>query len=233
MDINMDTSRGQFFVLEGIDASGKTEQFNRLVRRMRAASYNVVEGNFPRYKESATYCVNEYLQGRYRKPEAPSLQAMRASVLFAVDRYDAAEKVLQEALEAGNIVISNRYFASNLAHQGGKIENEKERKEFYRWLYDFEFRIMGIPKPDLNIVLHLPAAISYELAKKRAEATNKKRDTHESDLSHFEHTEAIYLEIARMFPDEFAMIECTERGIFLSRDEIESRIWGVVSKRLG
>ena len=43
-----------------------------------------------------------------------------------------------------------------MAHQGGKIFDAKERKEIYNWFETLEFDLMGLPKPDIALFLHMP-----------------------------------------------------------------------------
>ena len=89
-------------------------------------------------------------------------------MFYALDRFDASEKKLKKWLTDGTAVIANRYVGSNMGHQGGKMSDGKKRKDFFKWLYDLEYGICGIPRPDLNIILHMPAEIAQELVDKKA-----------------------------------------------------------------
>ena len=157
----------------------------------------------------------------------------RASILYAVDRFVAAFKI-RKWLDDNKIVIANRYVASNMGHQGGKIKDPEARKKFFAWNDDLEYNIFRIPRPDLNIILHVPAGIAQTLVDKKGHReylAGAKRDIHEDDLHHLQNAEEAYLEIARTFPN-FELVECVENGELLSIEAIHKKAWDVVRGRL-
>ena len=227
--------RGKFIVIEGTDGSGKTEQFNRLVLRLpEGFAFKTLD--FPQYDEPSSYFVREYLNGNYGPLEDEDIGPRRASLFYALDRFDASEKKLKKWLADGTTVIANRYVGSNMGHQGGKIGDDKKRKDFFHWLYDLEYGICGIPRPDLNVILHMPAEVAQELVDKKAARNyigGKKRDLHEGNLEHLRHAEKVYLEMAKLFPDNFTVVECAPEGKLLSIDAIHEKVWAVARKTLG
>jgi dTMP kinase len=159
----------------------------------------------------------------------------QASIFYALDRY-AASKDIREAISSGKVAISNRYVGSNLGHQGSKFSDPEERKKYFEWNYELEYVINGIPKPDLNIILHVPAAIAQELVDKKIERQylgGKKRDLHEADLGHLKRTEEVYKQLAGLFPGDFTIIECAPDGKLLSIDEVHEKVWEVARGVLG
>ncbi len=227
-------ARGKFIVIEGTDGSGKTVQFERLVLALPEGT-KMGTLDFPQYGEPSSYFVEKYLTGKYGGDLGPHA----ASILFAVDRFDVKLKILQWLGEE-RVVLANRYVASSMAYQGAKIPHEDEREEFYRWLHALEYETFGIPKPDVNIVLHVPAEISYQHAGKSharghlgSGSQTEARDLHEADFAYQKRAEEVYLEIAALFPREFEVIECAPRGVLLSPDEIHGLVWQVVQKVLG
>ena len=123
-----------------------------------------------------------------------------------------------------------------MGHQGGKIGDAEKRKVFFKWLYDLEFGICGFPRPDLNIILHMPAEIAQKLVDKKAAREyigGKKRDLHEGNLEHLRHAEKIYLEVAKLFPQNFTVVECAPEGKLLSIEAIHEKVWAVAQKTLG
>jgi dTMP kinase len=105
------------------------------------------------------------------------VNAYAASVFFAADRYASYKKEPWGAYyDGGGTVIADRYTTSNAIHQGVKLPRS-ERAEFFRWLYDFEFRLLGLPAPDAVFYLALPAA----LAKQRILSRGEGQDIHERD----------------------------------------------------
>lgn len=227
--------RGKFIVIEGTDGSGKTEQFNRLVLRL-PEGFVFKTLDFPQYDEPSSYFVREYLNGNYGSLEDEEVGPRRASLFYALDRFDASEKKLKKWLADGPSIIANRYVGSNMGHQGGKVSDGKKRNDFFKWLYDLEYGICGIPRPDLNIILHMPAEIAQELVDKKAArgyVGGKKRDLHEGNLEHLRHAEKVYLEIAKLFPDDFTVVECAPEGTLLSIDAIHEKVWAIARKTLG
>ena len=129
-------------------------------------------------------------------------------------------------------MISNRYVAANMAHQGSKIADENEQKKYLDWLYDLEYNIFKIPRPDLNIILHVDADIAQRLVDKKENRdyiNKKKRDIHEDDIGHLKNAEQIYLKIANAFPD-FILIECVKNKQIMPREEINELIWKKIIK---
>ena len=113
--------KGKLIVIEGADGSGKSTQFELLLRRFRKEKIRIVTMKFPQYGKKSAGMVEEYLRGAYgKKPESVSPYA--ASLFYAVDRFDAAQKIKKWLLE-GKTVLLDRYVDSNAAHQRGKIQN--------------------------------------------------------------------------------------------------------------
>jgi dTMP kinase len=213
---------GKFIVIEGTDGSGKTVQFERFILAIpEGIKFGTLD--FPRYSEPSSYFVQKYLKGTYGGDIGPHA----AAIFYALDRFDARLKVKQW-FDEERLVIANRYVASNMAYQGAKFENREDREEFYRWLYNLEYDVLGVPKPDLNIVLHVPAEVAETLITKRG----GKRDIHEADLDYQKRAEEAYLDIAKLFPDDFTVIECAPGGKLLSIDEIHKKVWAAAQKAL-
>src|SRR3989344_3335036 len=224
--------RGVFIVLEGTDGSGKTEQFKLLVRRLRRGRRPFATFDFPEYGKPSAYFVEEYLNGKYGgwKEVGP----YKASLFYAVDRFSVGRKI-RERLAQGRVVVSNRYAASNMGHQGAKLASRADRKKFFRWLHEFEYKILGIPRPDATVVLHVPAEIAQKLVDRKGRREyvgGVRRDIHEADLRHLSRAEQIYQEMTRTFPRDFTLVECMKGGVLLSREEIHERVWRVVKGKL-
>lgn len=221
---------GKFIVIDGTDGSGKTTQLNLLKNRLENEGYQVEIADFPQYNTKSAGLVEEYLSGKYGGVGA--VNAYQASIFYAVDRYDASFKIRRHLAE-GRIVLANRYLSANLGHQGCKIDNPLERRVFFNWLHDLEYKIFNIPKPDLSIILHVEAEISQELARqrKREDWTGKTTDIHEENLEHLKKAERVYLEIAQSFPD-YHLIRCTKNQGILSREEIHLLVWLRVGRLL-
>ncbi len=222
--------KGKLIVLDGTDGSGKATQTALLAKRLEKAGYKVRTEDFPQYTKKSAGPVEEYLTGVYGS--ADELGAYVPSVFFAVDRF-AASRRIREMLDKGYVVVSNRYVTANMAHQGGKIKNQKEREKYFKWLHDFEYNLFKVPKPDLNIILHIPPEISFKLIKRRGKQHYigaKIRDIHEKDLEHLKSSEKVYKEIAKKF--KYKVIEGYVDNRLLAPEEISDKIYPIVKKYL-
>ena len=217
-------SQGLFIVIEGSDGSGKGTQFTLISDKLKAQGYDIATYDFPQYDQPSSYFVREYLNGNYGS--ADELGAYTPSLFFALDRFQAAQSIKRD-LAAGKIVLSNRFIGANLAHQGQKINDEAEKTRYYEWLYDLEFNILGIPKPDVNVVLLVPAAIAQQLVDQKAARsyTDKKRDIHEADLNHLTRAVAAYEKLCQQFPEQCIAVQGVQDGELLPIPEVTDRIW--------
>lgn len=224
------TSNGLLLTIEGIDGSGKGTQFRLLAERLAQKGYAVTTLGFPRYTEQSSYFVREYLRGAYGS--AGDVGPYTSSLFYALDRFQAKEHI-KAALERGDIVLIDRFTGSNLAHQGAHFEYPEERRGFYIWLDNLEYELLKIPRPDLNIVLTVPAAIAGQKVKEREKAdTNRKRDILEADANHQSKAETIYVEMCKLFPRDYIAIDCTRNGELMSVATIGNHLWSVIEPLL-
>jgi len=229
--MNSNNYSSKFIVIEGIDGSGKATQLKKLKEHFEIKNVKVSTFDFPQYEKSSSYFVREYLNGHFGSFQ--EIGPYQASLFFALDRFDAKKDILS-ALASGQMVISNRYVASNMAHQGSNLSDLAERKKYYDWVNDLEFNILGIPKPDLNLILHVTPDISQKLIdtkdSRKYIQSGAKRDILESDFTHLANTEKIYQELCELFPNWFKNIECMRAGSILSPSEIHQEILSLVEK---
>ncbi|NLB28887.1 MAG: deoxynucleoside kinase [Clostridiales bacterium] len=170
---------GKLVVIEGIDGSGKSTQFQLLKKRLERDGAEHETVSFPRYGDESSALIKMYLGGQFGTLPG-DVNAYAASTFFAVDRFASYKKDLWGSFyDGGGLVIADRYTTSNAVHQGAKLP-ANERAEFFRWLYDFEFRLLGLPKPDAVIYLDINA----EAAVERLGSRNGTKDIHERDLEY-------------------------------------------------
>lgn len=223
--------KGKLIVIDGGDGTGKTTQFKLLLKRLQDEDLDVITMDFPQYGKKSCGAVEEYLNGNYGT--ADDVGPYRGSIFFAVDRYDASFE-MRKALDEGKIVLCNRYVTANMAHQGGKIADEQERLKYFEWLKDLEYRLFGIPQPDINLFLRVPPELALELVDKKGQREyigDKKRDMHEEDLEHQRNAEKVYMQLAGLLPNSF-MVECAPDGNLITPEEVHEKIWEVVKNQL-
>ena len=221
--------KGKLIVIDGGDGSGKATQTALLIKNLKVAGYKVKVEDFPQYGQGSAQAIEDYLNGLYGSAE--ELGPYIPSTFYAIDRFAASGRI-RENLKRGYVVVSNRYVTANMAHQGGKIRDKKARDKYFKWLSDLEYNFYGIPRPDLNIILHMPARVAQKLVDKKARRgyTKKKRDLHEADLAHLKAAERTFIEISKKF--KYGLVECYEQGRILTPEMIASRVWKEVKRVL-
>lgn len=176
--------------------------------------------------------VGETLGKGWFPEGAPQVDPKISSLYYAADRaYNVP--VINNYLNEGKNVILDRYIYSNLAHQGGKIEDDEARKAMYEWNCQLELEMMGLPESDIRLFLHMPTEYASLLRAGREE----KLDENERDVNHLLHAEKAYIEVAKMF--DFETIECVRNRsndvVFediKTPEEISCEVYDAVKRKL-
>ncbi len=217
---------GNFIAIEGVDGSGKATQAEITHDYLsRELGKNVLKISFPQYGQPSAIYAEKYLNGDFGS--ADDVPADLGVLPFAIDRFAAKAIIEAHLLLPDGLALTDRYVASNLAHQGTKIPDEKDRHEFYKRTMQTEYEILGIPKPTINIVLLLSTDIAQSNVDKKGARlyTTKKRDIHEASSSHLDRAKANYEELCRLYPDEFIALQCmSETGEMKSITDIQAEI---------
>lgn len=171
--------------VEGIDGAGK----NTLVRAVRQQ----VEADvlaFPRYDESIhAQLAADALHGRMGDL-TDSAYAM--ATLFALDRHGARER-LERYVDSERVIILDRYVASNAAYSAARTGDDA----VIDWVHDLEFGRLGLPKPDLQVLLATPPETASARARSREAAdAARTRDAYERDAGLQERTFDAYRRLA-------------------------------------
>ncbi len=221
--------RGRFIAIEGTDGSGKATQAAFLARALRKQGKRVRVIAFPQHGAPSAAPVDAFLTGAYGTSKEFGIY--RAAVLYAVDRA-AAKKKISDWLGQGDIVIADRYIASNWAFGGAQLVTAVGRTKYWTWDAHFEFDFFGIPKPDVTIVLAVDPKVAQKLIlkkKERAYLKGKKRDQYERDLSLQHRVLAAYRELPR-FDRTIRIVECVEHDVILQKTEVHRRVMEVIAK---
>lgn len=164
---------GRLVVIEGLDGSGKRTLTAALTEAFGQRGAKVAQHAFPRYGEDVhADLVSEALHGRLGDV-ADSVHGM--AVLFALDRYGARDALRQD-LSDFDVVLVDRYIASNAAYQAARVHQD-ESGEIVQWVHDLEIGRFDLPVPDRQLLLRVPV----ELAAQRAETRDRVRDSYETD----------------------------------------------------
>lgn len=219
---------GKLIVFEGTDGSGKSTQFALLAKRLEAEQIGFQRLRFPQYEEPSSALIRMYLGGAFGDdPEA--VNAYAASTFYAVDRYASYQCVWKDYYQGGGFVVSDRYTTSNAVHQGSKVP-EGERAEFFRWLYDLEYDRMGLPRPDLVVLLDMPVELSEQLMRKREQSTGTHADIHERDEDYLKKCRDVALHAAKYYG--WRTVSCAKDGAIRGVEDIHEEVYAIVKSCL-
>jgi len=179
---------GKLIAIDGVDASGKQTHTELLENYFLSKGKKVRRLSFPMYDNESSSLVKLYLSGKMGE-NANDVDAYCASTFFAADRFATYRMDWQkDYLDKDTIVIADRYVSSNMIHQASKFSSNSEKEKFLDWLYDFEFNLYKIPKPDMTIFLDMPPKYGKILMQGRDNKISGEQtlDIHERDYSYLE-----------------------------------------------
>lgn len=223
--------KGKLIVIEGTDCSGKETQSNLLIEKLESIGIRIKKFSFPNYNSptgkiiGGPYLGKSYICDGWFSEGAPNVDPKVSALYYAADRLYNIDKI-KFLLDNGVNVILDRYTYSNMAHQGGKIENKEERYKMYEWLDNLEFNLLELPRPDIGVFLHMPYELSLSLKKNRKEEL----DQNEKDKNHLINAETAYIELADKY--NFYTIECNEENRIKSIEEINNDLYSYIVDKI-
>lgn len=128
------------------------------------------------------------------------------------------------------MIIADRYTTSNAVHQCSKLP-QKQWEEYLHWLFDYEFRLLGLPAPDRVIYLQVDPAVSQRLMTQRYHGDESKKDVHEKDTAYLARSRAAAEFCARNLG--WDTVHCTSGDAMRSIEEIQQEVQQLARKTLG
>ncbi len=204
---------GKFFTFEGLDGSGKTTQLERLAQRLEAAGHTVV-----RAQEPGGTRVGREIRKIVLDARSTDLRAVPELLLYFASRAQNVEEVILPALQAGHIVLSDRFTDSSTAYQG------YARSLGVDAVATLERVACRGLRPDLTFLIDLDpeTGVHRALGRDPAAAADETRFERESLAFHRRVREG-YLEIHRREPGRVLLIDGRR-----APDEIARDIWSRV-----
>jgi dTMP kinase len=203
---------GLFISFEGIDGVGKSTQADLLETWLTDEGKQVVRTLEPGGTDVGVEIRKILLH--HKGDLAPRAEA----ALFAADRAHHVASKIRPALDAGKIVITDRYFDSSVAYQGaGRDLSRTEVRDLSLWA-------VGGLLPDLTVLLDLPA----DQARARRNTSGTEPDRLEQEKTEFfETVRAAYLDMANAEPDRFLVVDASV-SVPEMQEIIRNRVAGLI-----
>ncbi|MBK9083100.1 MAG: dTMP kinase [Rhizobiales bacterium] len=209
-------TRGRFVTFEGGEGTGKSTQARRLAERLRAErGVAVVVTREPGGSPKAEAIRKVLLSGR-----AEAFGPTGEALLFAAARIDHLDVTIRPALSRGEWVVCDRFADSTRAYQGvlGSLDPEL--------IASLERVAVGKTRPDLTLVMDLPAEIG--LARAEARRGREAADRFEREgLATHKALRRAFLDIAAREPERCAVIDAG-----MSPEAVAEAVWAAVEARL-
>lgn len=151
--------KGLFITFEGPDGSGKTTQMRRLVERLQAKGESVVVT-----REPGGTPIGDRIRELLLSPDHKEMEDQTEVLLYAASRAQHVREVIVPALEAGNIVVCDRFVDASIAYQGYGLGLKPET------VADINRFATGGLQPDRTYLLDIPVSVSRERLLLRAGA---------------------------------------------------------------
>ncbi len=200
-----------FITLEGIEGSGKTTQIDYLVKYLEKQGRQCVTT-----REPGGTSIGGKIRAILLDPESKDLDPTAELLLYMADRAQHINSVIKPAVAAGKTVICDRYFDATIVYQGFARELDVD---VIRQLHALLFNDL---KPDLTFLLDLEPREGLARAWKQlndGQRADGESRFEEETLGFHEKVRAGYLELARLEPDRFCIIDAT-RDVRQVRDDI-------------
>ncbi|KKP61417.1 MAG: Thymidylate kinase [Candidatus Roizmanbacteria bacterium GW2011_GWA2_34_18] len=204
---------GKLIVIEGTDGSGKGTQLQLLLNYLNKKQISYASFDFPQYgKTFFGDFAGRFLNGEFG--HFSRINPYLASFPYAADRWQVKDQ-LWKAINDKKLVICNRYTPSAV-YQAVKVK-PTQRKNFLKWAETLEYKVFGIPRPDLVLFLYVPLVFAQILIAK------KSKDQYEKDVVYLKKVETMYLEIVKT-NKSWVKIDCVENNKILPPEIIHKKI---------
>lgn len=207
--------RGLFITFEGGEGGGKSTQVKRLLEHLQALDLGAIGTREPGGSPKAEEIRQVILSGA-AAPLGPAAEAL----LFSAARIDHLDQTIRPALARGDVVVCDRFIDSTRAYQGALGNLDR------RFIDGLERITVGDTRPDLTIILDVPAKVGLARAAARRADAAVDRFEAENEAFHVALRQS-FLDIAAAEPKRCYVIDSTR-----PREEVEAIIWDLVKPRL-
>lgn len=207
--------RGAFVTIEGGEGGGKSTQARALVARLQAAGLRVEATREPGGSPAAEDIRAALLAGAFEH-----LGSKIEALLFAAARIDHLDVRIKPAIAAGAWIVCDRFHDSTRAYQGAHGGADM------RFLRRLERVALAGTRPDLTLILDLPAEVGLGRAERRR-GTDAVDRFEKQSLTFHQNLRDAFLAIAAEDPERCVIVDASQ-----SKEDVEQAIWDAVTHRL-
>ncbi|WP_070120936.1 dTMP kinase [Bacillus marinisedimentorum] len=220
-----DGNQTTIIAFEGIDGSGKTVQMSLLENRLKKDKKGVASKSFPIYESFFGSHIGKFLSGMGTF-DANKVDPKSMSLWYALDRWKAFENF---NFTQYDYLLLNRFTLSSAVYQSARVE-PNQRFEFVNWIFDLEHSQLGLPVPDLYIVLDLNEETSKKNISTKGfrQYVGEKADVYEDSEVIISNARHIYHELAKKHKN-ILIIDCLDENHNMkSPEEINKLVMKVI-----
>ncbi|MEO5702750.1 MAG: dTMP kinase [Gammaproteobacteria bacterium] len=200
----------RLITIEGIEGAGKTTSINFISQYLEVQGKQLVIT-----REPGGTALGEQIRSLLLAPRQDGMAVDTETLLMFAARAEHLNQIIRPALAAGKWVVSDRFTDASYAYQGGGRGIPADR------IATLEEWVQGNLRPDLTLLLDLPASLGLQRAGRRSAP-----DRFETEqLAFFERVRAAYLEQAKHHPQRYRVIDASQ-----SEEGVEHQIKQALDK---
>ena len=203
-----------FITLEGIEGSGKTTQIRHIAEYIKSKGQDCVITREPGGTD-----IGKKIRTILLDSNSKGLDPSAELLLYVADRIQHVNEVIHPALSLGKIVLCDRYFDATVAYQGFARGIDMDL------ITMLHKKVVENLRPDITILLDLPAEKGLKRAWEQINngaRTSAETRFEEEKITFHENVRAGYLELARMEPERFRIIDAARNEKTVKEDILEA-----------
>ena len=203
---------GFFITFEGIEGVGKTTQVQKACDLLSTKH----PGNVIQTREPGGTRTGEAIRNVILQADADKIDGITEMLLIFAARRQHIRDVIEPALDAGRIILCDRFTDATFAYQGGgRGVDEKP-------IAQLQDMVQGTLRPDLTLLLDAPPEVGLERIKERSEPDRFEMET----MKFFQRVRYKYLDLAEQYPERIHVIDATREA-----DEVAWKIQAILKAK--
>ena len=207
-----------FITLEGIEGSGKTTQVRHMLEFLGSKGFACAAT-----REPGGTAIGKKIRAILLDPESKDMEPLVELLLYTADRAQHVKEIVLPLLSAGKTVVCDRYYDATVVYQGFA------RGINIDLIHELHKSILKDLKPDITILLDLPSEIGLARAWKQIESGDRadlETRFEEETLAFHEKVRSGYLELARLEPERFRVVDASK-----NENQVRAEIINILSSK--